>query len=706
MIAPGQPEPAPGLTPAEVLSDRRISSPTPGAPRPVPSRPLLMMQTEAERQQQRAFMEAEEKKKQEAFTSQLATHVNDLYQRAIRARDESGVDDRLMSALRQRKGVYAPDKLAAIREMESSEIYMLLTEVKCLAAEAWVFETLMPAEDKPWSIQPTTIPELDETEIDAVIQQTLAAMMQDLQAGAQPDPQSVYDYAANLREGKLKMLREEAKERAEKMQDVINDQMEEGGFGEAFDLFVSDLVTFGTGILKGPVMRQTKKRKWGRGGQLILEDSIDYYVDHVSVFDFYPSPEAETTTDGYMCERKRWTVRQLNQLRGIPGVNEDALDRVISQYGDSGYGRDFYQDQERRRLEDKSQTLQDNLIEGFEFHGPIMGNLLRQWGGQSLMQQIGFNELIDNQEYDVCVTYVANDVVRVRSNLSPTNDRVYSKSNYKRLVGSFWGRGVPESMTDIQDVCNAAARSLVNNMAIASGPMVSVNDVTRLADGEELDKTGPWRMYQFKNPNGHQAKPIEFFNINSHANELMTIFERFMAMADERTMIPAYAYGSDRAAGAGKTASGLSMLMNSSSRAIKKVIRGIDLHVIIPMITRLYDLNMLFHPDAEIKGDAQIIAKGAIGMILREQQVQMLTEFLGQTANEFDASLIGEERRMNARREQVKHMVDIPVDKLIPTEEEVRDQLEARAKAAALQFQQQQQLQQQQGQDAPAQSNV
>ena len=45
----------------------------------------------------------------------------------------------MLRALRQRNGDYEPEKLAQITRQGGSEIYMMLTEVKCRAAESWLF---------------------------------------------------------------------------------------------------------------------------------------------------------------------------------------------------------------------------------------------------------------------------------------------------------------------------------------------------------------------------------------------------------------------------------------------------------------------------------------------------------------------------------------------------------------------------------------
>src|SRR5690606_10398188 len=120
----------------------------------------------------------------------------------------------------------------------------------------------------------------------------------------------------------------------------------------------------------------------------------------------------------------------------------------------------------------------------------------------------------------------------------------------------------PELMADIQRICNAAARNLVNNMALASGPQVEVYR-DRLADGEAADQIYPWKIWDMKSdPAGaaSNARAVNFFQPSSNAAELMAVFERFELKADDATNIPRYAHGNERIGGAGSTASGLSML--------------------------------------------------------------------------------------------------------------------------------------------------
>ena len=71
----------------------------------------------------------------------LAAHLRERWDAARIAREP--ITNIMLKALRQRNGEYEPDKLDAIRLQGGSEVYMMLTEVKCRAAESWLRDILM-----------------------------------------------------------------------------------------------------------------------------------------------------------------------------------------------------------------------------------------------------------------------------------------------------------------------------------------------------------------------------------------------------------------------------------------------------------------------------------------------------------------------------------------------------------------------------------
>jgi hypothetical protein len=70
----------------------------------------------------------------------------------------------MLRALRQRNGQYDADKLQQIRGQGGSELYMMITEVKCRAAESWLRDILLDNGSPPWDLQATPIPDLNPSQ--------------------------------------------------------------------------------------------------------------------------------------------------------------------------------------------------------------------------------------------------------------------------------------------------------------------------------------------------------------------------------------------------------------------------------------------------------------------------------------------------------------------------------------------------------------
>lgn len=229
-------------------------------------------------------------------------------------------------------------------------------------------------------------------------------------------------------------------------------------------------------------------------------------------------------------------------------------------------------------------------------------------------------------------------------------------------------------MADIQDVCNATARSLVNNLAISSGPQVEVYQ-ERLQATEDPTNIYPWKVWLTKDSNVTGNNPaVRFTQPSSNAAELLAVYDKFELRADDATNIPRYAYGNERVGGAGQTASGLSMLMESANKGIKDAIRHIDRGVIRRVIEALWLHNMQYSDDRSIKGDVAVVPRGSSAMLIREQTHQMRTQFLQMTANDYDMGILGREGRRDLL-EAVAEKLDLPG--LIPSESKMQENARA-----------------------------
>jgi hypothetical protein len=599
------------------------------------------------------------------LTTGVAAHIQRCWSEALTAKQMT-VEERMLQSMRARRGEYDPDKLAMIREMGGSEIYANLTSVKCRGAASWLRDVMMATgSERPWTIRPTPVatlpPDLNERIVQAVAQPVTQATL----AGQPPTDDQILELMESVRDQAHNAVQERATQMADRMADKMEDQLVEGGFMQALDQFIDDITTFPAAILKGPIIRKKKMLKWVQGKDgyepQVVED-LGMEWRRVSPFDIYPSPAATDIDDGYLIEKHRLSREDLTALIGVEGYDEASIRMVLEQYGDAGLSEMQANDSAIADAEGKSTSQimanTDGLIDALQFWGPVSGKMLVEWG-------LDEKEVPDQaKEYHVEAWLIGSTVIKAVLNYDPLCRKPYYKTSYEEIPGAFWGNSVADLIRDPQQMCNASARAIVNNMGIASGPQVAIN-IDRLAPGEELTTLTPWRIWQLTNdPTGSGAKPIEFYQPDSRVAELMAIFEKFNVMADEYSGLPRYMAGSPTA-GVGRTASGLSMLMSNAGKAIKQVVANVDTRIMTPLIERLYDHNMIYSDDPELKGDVQIVARGAASLVNKENAQLRRNEFLQATANPIDMQIVGIQGRAELLREAAKNL-DMNPDRVVP----------------------------------------
>ncbi|HET6453680.1 MAG TPA: hypothetical protein VFI02_04695, partial [Armatimonadota bacterium] len=325
-------------------------------------------------------------------------------------------------------------------------------------------------------------------------------------------------------------------------------------------------------------------------------------------------------------------------------------------------------DFERLRLEDKEAGAvppsPKDTVDGLEFWVNVQGRTLKE---RNVAAANG-KPLDDLTEYHVNAIMIGTYVIY--QDLK-AGKRPYSKVGWRSIPGSFWYKGVPELMEDLQKVCNAAVRALMDNMAVSSGPQAEV-DLDRLTPGGDLEGIYPRKIWQTVNNRNFSSPAVRFFQPDSQATELLATYDKFAALADDYTGIPAYAYGNDKTSNSTRSSSGLSMLMSSSAKGVKRVILAIDKNIFKTVVGRQFDLNMRYLPDEDIKGDVNIVSTGAVAIMVKEQMAARRMEFLNATNNEVDMQLIGMEGRANVLREAVSS-IEVEERKVVKSPEEVRD---------------------------------
>jgi hypothetical protein len=620
----------------------------------------------------------EDKKPSEAserLITNLSSYIQDRWEVAKRSKDT--VQDQMLVNLRQRNGEYEPDKKAAIAALKGSDAFIMLTDTKCRTAVDWIKDIMLQPGKKPWSIEPTPEPELP-VNLEAMVKAKMmaTAMEQASMAaaylGEEPDIESIHEnIMAKMPEMKdhlRKAYSDKAKEVSLQTSIRLEDQLVEGGFYEALGACLSDLVTLKAAVIKGPVLRHDKVRRYtfdrseGRFKSVVREKIIPTF-ERRSPFDIYPAPDATSPDDGYLFDKITLTRRQVYDLIGLPGVNEKAVREVLKMHkaGDLRNWTDTDLESDKKAAEGETDTLsnvyESEKIDVLEFWDDIPGDLLVEWG----MPKADVPD--EDAVYSCCAWLIGDKVVKAVLNQDELGLKPFSVASYEEIEDSFWGKGIPELIADVQGICNAIVRALVNNVGISSGPQVEIN--TNRFPANYPTNLYPWKVWESNDQGIATAPAIKIYNIPLNAEKLVMAYNHFSKMADDHSGIPSYAHGDTQVGGAGNTASGLSMLMSSSSRGIKAVVRTIDKRIIEECVSRLYYLDIDYGLIDDLIFDMKIVARGSSALLAKEQQAVRLVEFLQSTNNPVDIQIMGMDGRAELLK-QAAHAQDIDTDRIIP----------------------------------------
>ena len=599
----------------------------------------------------------------------ISNLVRNKYSHFRNERETQGISELLISALRSYKGRYDPTKRADIEKFGGSKVFSKVIASKCRSATALLRDIYLST-DRPWHTRPTPIPELPGEVVELVAQLVQSEVAQAEAEGMQVTEEQVIERALGLRKVVEKQQRKTAERESELQGDKIQDLLLQGGFYDALAEFLADLPTFPYAVLKGPVVEMRTQLKWnnGKAEKIVAPEMV---WQRVSPFDIYFSPSESRPHRREFIERIPFSRGDLSSLREVEGFNKEAIEEVLSLYSGGGLS-DWVDsiDSERSDLESKEDpTNQTDTIDALEFHGYIQGKMLKTYGITKIKDELA--------EYACRVWIVGTRVIRITLNPHASERSIYYVTSYDKTPGSLIGQGLPEILSDYEDVMNACLRSLVNNMAIASGPQVEVN-MDRMHETDAEMEMYPWKKWlTMSDPTGSNQPVVRFFQPQSNAQELLSVYSQLQNATDEASGIPKYMQGSGASGGAGRTASGLNMLMQNASKLIQTVASHVDRDILTPALTHVHELLALTSPEGTYNGDIELRITGVTKALQRETERMRQLEFLNITANPIDAQIVGPAVRGEILKEVAGGIGLTRVQDSMPDEETILAQIAA-----------------------------
>ena len=577
---------------------------------------------------------------EDADVSSIVPFIREKYKRAedYRYQDEQ----RWLKAYRNYRGLYGPD--VQFTESEKSRVFIKVTKTKTLAAYGQIVDVLFANNRFPVSVEPTELPEgvvadvsFDPKEPEQLRGDTalsspygFAGDGRDLPPGATAktleemlgpltDKLSGID---GLKEGPgmtpTSVTFSPAMVAAKMMQKKIHDQLEESGASKHLRNSAFEMSLFGTGVMKGPFAIDKEYPNWNEDGEYDPVFKTMPQVSHVSVWNFYPDPDANNMDEAqYVIERHKMSRSQLRNLKKRPMFRANVIDEVI-QMGEN-YIKEYWED-------DLSDYAPEHGVERFdvlEYWGTVDTDVLEEADVEIPEELKTFDELQAN-------VWICNGKL-LRMVLNPFKPaRIpYHAAPYELNPYSFFGVGIAENMDDTQTLMNGFMRMAVDN-AVLSGNLIVEVDETNLVPGQDLSLY-PGKV--FRRQGGAPGQAIFGTKFPNVSSENMMLFDKARVLADESTGFPSFAHGQTGVSGVGRTASGISMLMNAAAGGTKTVIKNVDDYLLRPLGEGLFRFNMQFDYDPAIKGDLEVRARGTESLMANEVRSQRLMQFLQVASN-------------------------------------------------------------------------
>ena len=573
----------------------------------------------------------------DADVASIIPFINERYQRSEDYREQD--EDRWLRAYRNYRGLYGPD--VQFTEAEKSRVFIKVTKTKTLAAYGQIVDVLFANQRFPLSVDPTELPEgvVEDVNFDPQEPEQLrgdtalstspygfAGDGNDLEPGA--TAQSLQEKLGVV-QNKLEPVSDKLKEgpgktptaitfspamiAAKKMQKKIHDQLEESGAGKHMRNSAFEMALFGTGVMKGPFATDKEYPNWDDEGNYDPLFKTVPQVQHVSVWNFYPDPDANNMDEAqYVIERHKMSRSQLRSLKKRPYFRGQVIDEVIA-IGEN-YTKKYWED-------DLSDYAPESSIERFE--------VLEYWGMVDVDmledQDISIpDELKDFDELQANVWVCNGKLIRMVLNPFKPSKIPYHAAPYELNPYSFFGVGIAENMDDTQTLMNGFMRMAVDN-AVLSGNLIMELDETNLVPGQDLSLY-PGKV--FRRQGGAPGQAIFGTKFPNVSSENMMLFDKARQLSDESTGMPSFAHGQTGVSGVGRTASGISMLMGAAQGGIKTVVKNVDDYLLRPLGEGFFRFNMQFDFDPEIKGDLEVKARGTESLMANEVRSQRLMQFL------------------------------------------------------------------------------
>ncbi len=589
----------------------------------------------------------------------------------------SYVEPTLSDCLRISRGRYDAETLAIINKIGGTDIYLPLAAQIANTVESWLIDLLASnPKAKPWSLEPTPIPDIPETLKETLNQKILQEGKEAEAQGIKPTEEQIEKRANEIYQSAYEELERIAYDGTKLQERNISDILEESNFTGELKRLISYICVFPVGFIIGPVFRKGFKNAWINGE---LEQTADYKETYIAVspFDVFPPPDANDLNDGDVVWRSKMTRRDLSELKGTKGSNDKAIQKVLDNF--ESYTNWTETNETTRNLAEIKDPYHNNssYAQALNFFASVPIQVLKN----SLPPEA--TDCINKDIVEIEATIIGDHLIKC--NIVDTDIPYFSRpihaTSFRKVPDSLYGMSPIQLVKEIDEICNSCIRSMVNNLSISSGPQVAV-DVNSIPQTDEAESLYPWKIWWLNNQVASSNQlPIHFFQPPSNAKELLGVFDTMLHRAVFVTGIPEFMLGSSgKTHTAAGTARGLAAILDSSAKGLKLCLSNISEDIIKPIVYSQFMVNILKKNAPNIYGDVKVIASGISALVAQGARETTALELLKASQDPQIRMILGEDGILELLK-VISHSSGLDIETL-PTPSELQEKLQKAAEEA------------------------
>lgn len=557
--------------------------------------------------------------KSDEVQDKLAMRVLDMYKIAKKSKSNTNVMGRSIVnwCARLDRAYHKIHEADELEDRQNMNTYFGLIHSKVNMTQSFVKSKYISSSKYPFSLSPSPVVELPKIQNDKgfgmVVEMLVNVLMQN---GMSVDaiigsdglirPQIKKWIEEHAKEAK-KLLRDNelkfAKEAADEMTLIIQDELEHGNFEEAFSDFIGDIILYPFAVIAFDFSVRTDN-VWN-GSRFEKRKVVKPSFRCVNPKNAFPSPDFSNNSKGYFVELLYRSKHELAGFLNNENFNyiNDGLIYVLEN-GSAGWLEG--------NNEHKSLINDYDLIEVLKCQTMLSGEDLLNYGVS--IEELGgeSEEDVKFKYYDADIEVCANKVIMAQVTQTPNGRKSYFLTSYKKTSGKIYGISPAMMIYDRQLSINRTHYSMALNAYYSAGPMIELNagafdDVN---DVQFLPYSIAYTQAE-KNRSGggvalHQISPTFHILFNHMVNEIR--------LADDECGLPSFLNGNAGLQGAGRTLGGLSIMQDNAIQGLKECFSNIDMYVIKPIIELMRDAILEESNKFNIYGDCDVSATGLLGL--------------------------------------------------------------------------------------------